>query len=999
MKSGSKIWRGLSQVLAILLVLCIGVTNIAGEWASKVNDVLGTQSYKFVTDEAGNTDTLYFKSDYSTAEELVKAREELIRRTVAEGAVLLKNEEGALPLAQGSKITLMGISSEHSCFSASSGGASFDEALATKLPEACESVGFQVNPVIKDFYAELGAEMTEVGTNAWTGQPMYSYTWKNRQDALAEIPLDMYPENAKESYAQYGDAAIVVFARMTGEGNDFSMAPLSVENGGDGVHNILQLSNSERAVLEEAKANFSKVIVYVNTDNMIEIEELKNDPQISAIIWSGAVGNVGMCGIADILCGNVSPSGRLADTITVSNTQTPSAINSGVFTFNSTQLEGDNYTHYVVYAESIYLGYKYYETRYEDTILGQGNATSATGSVTGSAWNYEDEVTYGFGEGMSYTTFDVKLDDVSMDVNGRTGTATVTVTNTGSVTGKYPVQIYAQSPYTDYDKQNGVEKASVQLLGYEKTGDIEPGKSETVKVELNLRYLASYDANGAKTYILDAGTYYIATGNGAHDALNNILAAKGKTAADGMTADGNAALAKEWKLSQLTTIEESESGTRVTNLLEDCDLNYWLPDTVTYLSRSDWDGTFPKAYVDIVPSADMVAHLNTNSGTDALYQRDTSVTLDGLTTEADTNYTLMMLWDVRQDYDNELWDALLDQMSYEDYCYCIYTLYPSVASIAMPSNSNTDGPNGINAGFNTDPSKPYYMDEATASEKMLAYRCNTYPSGTTRTATFSHTIGEETGRMMGNDGLWTQKGGQTGPGANLHRTAFSGRNNEYCSEDSVLTTLHCADEVAPMTEMGLGAAPKHMAFNDQETFRQGLSCFFNEQTARENNLRAFQDAYVNGKPLYGMSSFSRFGVEPSSSYKPYLTNILRDEWGWKGFTMTDMAHEYMPVVASVIAGTDQWCAFNNDRYLPFLNEAELKANPELAWACREAAHRVMYMTLNSNAVNGLDSNMTVVAVQPWWQTALIAADVTMGVLCAACIVMYILSTRKKQGNK
>ena len=181
---------------------------------------------------------------------MVAAREELIRRTVAEGAVLLKNENDALPLEQGARIPLMGISSEHSNFSASSGGASFDEALATKLPEACEDVGFQVNPVMRDFYAELGAEKTEVGVNAWTGQPEYSYTWKNRMDALGEIPIDMYPVDARDSYAEYGDAAVVVFARMTGEGNDFSMEPLSTEKGGDGVHHILQLSDSERAVLE-----------------------------------------------------------------------------------------------------------------------------------------------------------------------------------------------------------------------------------------------------------------------------------------------------------------------------------------------------------------------------------------------------------------------------------------------------------------------------------------------------------------------------------------------------------------------------------------------------------------------------------------------------------------------------------------------------------------------------------------------------------------------------
>ncbi|MCC8182987.1 MAG: glycoside hydrolase family 3 C-terminal domain-containing protein [Clostridiales bacterium] len=990
----SKVFRGLTQTLAALTALCIGVTAIASEWASKVNDVLGTQSYQFVTSEDGSTDTTYFKSDYSTAEELVEAREALIRQTVAEGAVLLKNENDSLPLETGSKVTLLGISSVHSCFSATSGGASFDESLATKLSTACESVGLEINPVMNDFYEELGAEQSEVGVNAWTGEAQYAFTWQNRADSLAEIPVDMYPAEAEESYAEYNDAAIVVIARMTGEGSDFSMEPLSTENGGDGEHNILQLSADERAVIEEAKANFDNVIVFVNTDNMVEIEELKNDPQISAILWCGAVGNVGMYGIADILCGNVSPSGRLADTITVSNTNNPAAINTGTFTFDSTQLEGDTYTHYVVYAEGLYVGYKYYETRYEDMVLGQGNAASATGSTTGEAWDYEEEVTYGFGEGLSYTIFETTLDEVTMDVDSRTGVATVTVTNTGAVAGKYPVQIYAQSPYTEYDQTNLVEKSSVQLLGYGKTDTLEPGASQTVEVSLNLRYLASYDYTNAKTYILDAGTYYIATGNGAHEALNNILAAKGKTVADGMTADGDASQAKEWVVDALTTIPESETGYEVTNQLDDCDLNYWLPGTVTYLSRSDWDATFPQAYTDIVPSDEMVARLNTDSGTDVSYVQDTSITLEGLTTEADTGYTLMMLWDVRDDYDNEMWDLLLDQMSYEDYCYCIYTLYPSVSSIGMPSNNNTDGPNGLNAGFTTDSTNEYYIDAETASEELLAYRCNTYPSGTTRTATYSHEIASATGRMMGNDGLWTDKGGQTGPGGNLHRTAFGGRNNEYCSEDSVLTTLHCADEIATMTEMGLGSACKHMAFNDQETYRQGLACFFNEQAARENNLRAFEGAYVDGKPLYGMSSFSRFGLEPSSSYASFLTTILRDEWGWNGFVMTDMAHDYMPVVASVIAGTDQWCAFSNERYLPYLNEAELEANPELAWACREAAHRVMYMTLNSNAVNGLDSSMEVVSATPWWQQALYGVDIALGVLAAACLILYIRSGRK-----
>lgn len=992
-----RLYKGLAQMLSGLLVITMGGTAIAVQWSSKINDVLGTQSYVFKETEGEAGNTVYFKSDYNTAEELVEAREELITRTMEEGVVLLKNENACLPLTEGKKVTLLGTSSYHSYFSSTTGGASFDESLATHLPEACEAAGLVVNPVMKDFYETLGQEQKEVGVNAWTGEPTMGYVYMNRQDALGEVPMEMYTQTERESYAEYKDAAIVVISRMTGEGSDFSAEPVSAEKGGDGIHNMLQLSDSERKVITEAKDNFDKVIVYVNTDNMIEIEELKQDPEIDAILWSGGVGNVGMYGIANVLAGKTAPSGRLVDTIAVSNANSPAYRNFGAFNFDSDQLSGDNYTHYVVYAENIYVGYKYYNTRYEDMVLGQGNADSTAGSIDGQEWSYGKEVTYGFGEGLSYTTFSQKFDEIAIDKNNLAGEATVTVTNTGNAEGKVPVQIYVQSPYTEYDRLNKVEKAAVQLLGYGKTKVLKPGESETVKVPLNLRNLISYDYANAKTYILDEGTYYFAVGDGAHEALNHILAVKGYTMADGMDAEGNASMTASWENDSFSYAKESESGFEVTNQLDDCDLNYWLPDTVTYLTRSDWEGTWPEPYADIPATDEMVARLNTDLSYDYSYVQDTSITLDGLTTESGTNYNLMMLYDVRNDYDNELWDVLLDQMSFEDYCYCIYTLYPAVVSIGMPSNNNTDSPNGLNASFNTDPTKTYFVDEKTASEKILSYRCNTYPASASRAATFNREIAGEIGRMMGNDGLWTAKGGQTGPGCNIRRTAFSGRNNEYYSEDSVMTSIAAKEEVKQMTEMGLAAAPKHFAFNDQETFRQGLACFFNEQSAREIYLRAFEGPYAEGKPLYGMSSFSRCGLEPATSSKALLTTILRDEWGWKGFTMTDMAHDYMPVAASIIAGTDQWCAFSNEKYLPFLNEEELKKNPELAWACREAAHRVMYMTLNSNAVNGISSNAVVERVLTWWEVALYTVDIVIALLALACLALYIRNGFRKDG--
>ena len=991
----SKLFRGLTQALAALLVLCIGITMIAGEWASYINDALGTKSYEFVTSEGGGEDTLYYKSKYSTPEQLIEAREELIRRTVAEGAVLLKNENNGLPLNKTAKVTLFGIATYHSNFSATSGGASWDNSIATKMPDAFNEIGLQTNPVVNAFYAEKGEEKYESGTDR-NGNPTYTYVYKNAKTSLGEVPVSLFTDEMKASYSQYNDAAIVVFSRMTGEGSDFTPDPLAVENGGDGVNPILALSGNERDLLEEAKANFDKVIVYVNTDNMIELGELKNDPEIDAIIWSGGLGITGAYGIGDILVGNVSPSGSLVDTILYSNESTPAAVNYGDFSFNTDQLEGKNYTHYVVYAEGIYAGYKYYETRYEDAVMGKGNATSTKGSTNGDAWNYSNEVAYPFGYGLSYTTFSQEIQSVNVDLNNRTAEVTVKVTNTGNVAGKKTVQVYVQTPYTDYDKANNVEKASIQLAGYGKTKTLDPNESETVTVSINLRYVASYDYTNAKTYIMDAGTYYFAVGNGAHEALNNVLAAKGYTTANGMDANGNAALAKTWELNELTKISESETGYTVTNQFDDADLNYWLPDTVTYLSRSDWDATWPKAYVDLTPTAKMIEIIQSDRGHDANYKQDTSITLDNMVTDANTNYTLMMLYDVREDYDNELWDDLLDQMSFEDYVYCIYTLYPAVESIAMPSAPNSDSPSGLNAGFNTDSSRPYYINADTASDKIKTYKFNTYPTCATRAASFDDKLAEEIGTMMGEDGLWSNKAGMTGPGCNMHRTAYGGRNNEYYSEDSVIAALFCAAEVDAMAKMGLSGGPKHFAFNDQELNRQGLCVFFNEQSAREITLRAFQGPYAYAKPTYGMSSFARVGLVSSTASKALLTTVLRDEWGWKGFTMTDMAQGYMPVASSVIVGTDQWCAFSNKNYLEYLNTDTLTANPELAWACREAAHRVMYFALNTNAINGLSKDAQIVSVTPWWQATLYGVSVAVGALTVLCMAMYVMNVNKEK---
>ena len=417
------------------------------------------------------------------------------------------------------------------------------------------------------------------------------------------------------SFSEYNDAAIVVIGRPSSEAGDFFPGTNGMAED-EGASNILGLTTNEREVIAAAKENFDKVIVLINSSSAMEIEELKQDDGVDSILWVGQPGNYGFLGVADVLTGTVSPSGHLADIYAVDSTSSPAMQNFGVIPYsNQESVDLGRLTYidyragwYLVEAEGIYTGYKYYETRYADVVNGLGNAASQTGSSNDTAWNYSDEVSYTFGYGLSYTTFNQTLGEVTLNDEDHTATIMVTVENTGSMAGKSVVQLYAQSPYTEYDKQNKVEKSAVQLLGFEKTKELQPGESEEITVVVDLQYLASYDYSNAKTYIMDDGDYYFAIGNDAHDALNNILAAQGKSASDGMDYAGDAAKTYTWHQDTFDneTYSVSKAGVEISNQLNNADLNYYLPDTVTYLSRNDWEATWPLHYSDIEASEEMI---------------------------------------------------------------------------------------------------------------------------------------------------------------------------------------------------------------------------------------------------------------------------------------------------------------------------------------------------------------------------------------------------------
>ena len=543
--------------MASLLVMTAIATSYTNTRSAFINARLGTSSMKLV--ETGDTtvDNYHFKSEFGSLAELIAAKEALATQISAEGSVLLKNENNALPMDPGTEgVTIWG---HNSLFPARGGmigsTASVSEGQENAdLMGALASRGFQLNADMIALYASDEA-FAYTRTTFFPGAgliPSFEATWDAPSVYMVgEIPASLYTDELLASAD--GTAAVVMVTRDSSEAADY--AP-NMFNGteGDSFERPLALSQYERDMIALAKAHSSKVIVLVNANNPMEIEELKQDPEIDAILWVGEPGIYGFYGVADILAGNTSPSGHLPDTWAVNSASSPAMRNFGLYLYTNNSQNGtgnllttDNKADwYVVETEGIYQGYKYYETRYEDAVLGRGNADAADGSSNGEAWNYANEVSYPFGYGGSYTTFTRTLDSVDVQLGG-VGSAAVTVTNTGDTAGKSAVQLYVQTPYTP----GGLEKAAVQLAGFAKTSELAPGTSETVTVDIDPALFASYDESVTKAdgtpgaWVLEAGEYYFAVGNGAHEALNNILAASqsGDTAqaAEGENAEASAA--------------------------------------------------------------------------------------------------------------------------------------------------------------------------------------------------------------------------------------------------------------------------------------------------------------------------------------------------------------------------------------------------------------------------------------------------------------------------
>lgn len=995
------LWIILTCIFAVLFIAFTIGTSIALKYETVINVFFDTENSK--TSGSSSGDTEYFKSAYATSKEVQAANVAICEEVEAEGAVLLLNRNNALPLDKGSKITGLGKATVQ-LVTGGTGSGSVATTGTYTFKTAMEDAGFVVNGTMWDFYSrsDIQSKYSLVLTSNSDLNTTGDYIGRFSDIAVNEVPMSEYSSAEWDSVSSYGDAAIVMLSRNCGEGAD-----LPAINGKEGAGNILELTPEEQGLLSKAASlkasgKVGKIVVLLNSSYQLELDFLEPelcgvDYKIDACMWIGGTGESGINAVADILAGNVNPSGKLVNTYCYDNLTSPAVQN--MYTSEYANAAAANLTYgkgnraYVTYEEGIYVGYRYYETRYEDYVLGNAKVGS---------YDYSTTVAYPFGYGLSYSDFSFSnLTLASEDDDSLT--FTVDVINHSSVAGKEVVAIYMQSPYTQYDKTYLVEKASIELVGYTK---VEVGANDTVTatVVVDKTELRAYDSNHLKTYILDAGNYYFSVGNGAHEALNNVLAKKSavKDSLNGtvdftkMVGSYDEALAVQYTVAgdvngTVYSISEA-TGATITNQFDHADLNSYGVN-VTYLTRQDWIGTMPKA---TITSTNYVASNSGVSATDDMvtdlavnYTKSTSGTMPAM--GVDNGLKLIQFKGVTYgesiEYNGKTytWDDLLDQLKLSDMANLIGQGYHStyyISSITKPATKDENGPQGITASL-------------TGGASSTAY-----PSSDVRAATFNVELNERMGEGYGEDAFWAGYSGVYATGANTHRTPYSGRNFEYYSEDPYLGGQTGAHEIKGIQSKGVYCYVKHFALNDQETNRTGSSVWANEQSIREIYLQPFETIVEVGGGHCVMTSFTRFGCIWAGADYNLLTNVLREEWGMDGMAITDYGNNsYMDVKIGLLAGSDIWDCSANTWSTELINN--YFDDPTIVNAMRTATYRVLYTVVNSKAMNGYGIDTEVVASIPWWKATLYAIDVIFGVatvVAAGMLIATIVLNRKKSGD-
>ena len=996
--------RTLKKVLLnIMCVLCVLVytgSTIAAANSGEVHKFFGTSPTKVVMKDGAVDEgyTRYYTSEYSSVEELKAAGNALVREVEGEGIVLLKNEGNVLPLAAGSKVSLVGLTALDPVYGGTGSGA-VDASDAPNYVDVLTAMGYElVNQPLITYYTE---------TDKRTPTDMMEPKWSKIKRESKNEDGDMTLGN--------GEHVVFVIGRTGGEGDDMTK---EIEGSWEGDY--LTLNENERDTLmglAEMKADgeIASITVIINSANPISVGFL-NDPAygVDAALWVGSVGQTGLWAVGDVLVGNINPSGSLPDTWWVDNQLNPVQNNFGSYTYEGAAAYGlgNRYDQYVVYQEGIYLGYKYTETRYEDVVLGTPNAGN---------YVYNNVVAYPFGYSGSYTTFEMsdltvtkeekttkevvaiasQADkDAAADRTETVYTVTVKVTNTGSVAGKKSVQVYAQKPYTEYDKQWQIEKAAVELAGYGKTKLLQPGESEIVTITVPEYFLTSYDALNTGVFVLSEGTHYLTVADNAHAAANNILAVKGKTTADGMTADGNTALvyAIDYTFDAEKYSVAYGTGAPVTAMFDEADMNRYEgrgDNTIVYYSRSNWEGTVTSGHVKLTMNDAIAADVMLDAADVEAITAAAPASEQEMPAMGQAN-GIQLIHMMDYAYDAPEWDTFMDQLTYAEMakiCANGLRMTYNIASIGKPQTVDHNGPSGVTQAYSIgDNGYAKVNGDPNMGMKGTCFPCNGIVA-----ATMNDELVYRVGQLIGEDCMWAGYAGLYGSGLNIHRSPYAGRVFEYYSEDGVLTGLIDTYETLGIQAKGVYVYNKHFVLNDQEKNRAGIGTWCNEQALREIYLRAFELPIVHADAKCVMTAFNRLGAIWAGSYRELLTDWLRGEAGMSGFAVTDMYdNAYMVKVHEVLAGNDIPDNLVGEDIKEF---SGYENNPVVVNRMRESSKRVLYTVLHSRGMDGISSNSEVVAVTTWWQMTLNILQYTALALAVLFGVLLTLDICKEKFGK
>ncbi len=942
--------RGLAAVMAVLFVLSTLGAGIANSYRSQIDGMLGTTSFVTVTDEASKV----YKSDYATIEDMAAASKALAIREGEEGTVIMKNDNDVLPLKSTDTVVLFGIAS-YAPYPYSSGDLKAGNADAVDLAQAFTEAGVKLNEQVQSMYMEklLNKHIEEV-PNRWTGEMMQQVAYDN---IYVASPGDMAQykivEVAPADFGQFGIAddwaasidkensvGICVFARGAGEGNTYAPGSALDRSGNPTGKDPLALSDEELAVVDAAKETCGKVVVLINSGNTMMIGDIAEGGahEVDGIAYVGVINDYQCTGIVNVLTGKANATGALPDTYVRDNASIPAVQNFGgdfypdyeVINNNAdprwpgaeignaaiTSFEGGvtyNSGTYIVEAEGIYVGYKYYETRYFDSVKNpDSNAAAAAGATQGEAWDYDKEVVYPFGHGLSYLEYEQNLKSVTVDktADGNV-TAVVEITNKSDKDGKFLAQLYYQAPYTEYDKTNFVEKSAVSFLSSAKA-EVKAGATAEVTITVPAKYLASYDYTAAKTWILDEGDYLFTAAAGAHAAVNNFINDTG---------------VQKWNLAAFDSATfATDNGTKVTNVADNADLNYWLPGTVTYLSRSDWAATWPKNYnkdvaVNIGDSAKKDEWISLLRG--QVYTLKTGNPAKEGENPDGLRFGKEFIGEAQlKDPKDEFWTKLKATMLIDEAVGGVIhggSRTEVMTNVDNPIVLQNEGVSGFTTGYNTEDGKTYKFN--IHSQTLMA-------------SSFNPELAYEWGVVEGNSGLWIQRYHLWGTGLTLRRTPYNGRNYEYISEDPMLTNRIGYGILQGCADKGILNGPKHMGFNDQEHNRAGIAAYMNEQKLRETDLRGFQGGLSDADGRAVMIAFNRIGPVNACMYVPMMKDILRSEWGFTGLISTDMATNpyYFDGAGMIMAGVTQVADFfQNETTSIRATAAWTRPGPTSAW--------------------------------------------------------------------